>query len=91
MPYQRYLIRNGRVDISGKKLFPYNGLIVSSPKPENVTVEKVEENREVLGNGINRELANRLNALNITKTPSTELQSRLLSMNPKKKLINFTI
>lgn len=91
MPYQRYLIQNGRVDISGKKLFSFNGLIVSSPKPEKVNVEKVEEQKEVLGKGINSELANRLNALNIKKPASTELQSRLMAVDPKKKLINFTI
>ena len=85
MPYQRYLVQNGRVNITDKKLFPYYGSIVSSPKLEEVKVEK-----EVIGNGISPELTNRLNALNIKK-PSTELQSRLIAVDPKKKLINFTI
>ena len=86
MPYQRYLVQNGRVNISGKKLFPQYGLFVSSPKPEKVNVEK-----EVVGNGISSELANQLNALNIKKPVSTKLQRRLMAVDPKKKLINFTI
>jgi len=85
MPYQRYLVQNGRVDVQHKKLFPYYGSIVSSPKLDEVKAEK-----EVVGNGISPELTNRLNALNIKK-PSTELQTRLIAVDPKKKLINFTI
>lgn len=91
MRYQRYLIQNGRVNINGRKLFPYSGLVVSSPKPEKVNVETIEPKKEVLGNGINSELASRLTALNIKKPASTELQTRLMAVDPKKKLINFTI
>jgi hypothetical protein len=88
MPYQRYLVQNGRVNISGGKCFPHYGSIVSSPTLEDVKVEK--EEKEVVGNGISNELTNRLNALNIKK-PSTDLQSRLMAVDPKRKLINFTI
>jgi hypothetical protein len=85
MPYQRYLVQNGRVNISGGKCLPHYGSVVSLPKVEEVKVEK-----EVVGNGISPELSSRLNALNIKKH-STDLQSRLMAVDPKKKLINFTI
>jgi hypothetical protein len=92
MPYQRYLVRHGRVDISGGKCFPHYGSVVSSSK-EPEPKEKKEEVKEVVGGslGNNDELLRRLSAVNILKKPSTDLQIRLMAVDPKKKLINFTI
>ena len=96
MPYQRYLVQNGRVNIIGGICKPHYGSVVSSSKSAEVEQEPAKEVvKEVVGGslGNNQELARRLNALNPIKKPLNDLQSRLMAVNPdpKKKLINFTI
>jgi hypothetical protein len=92
MPYQRYLVQNGRVNIIGGVCKPHYGSVVSSSKSKEVEKEPV---KEVVGGslGNEQELARRLTALNLIKKPSNDLHSRLMAVNPdpKKKLINFTI
>ena len=84
----RILLNGGIVQMVNGKCFPHNGSvgsISSKPKEELSNIEEVKT-----GGSIDSELARRLNTLNIKK-PFTELQSRLLNVQPKKKLISFTI
>lgn len=92
--YQRYLVTNGRVVMSGGKILPYYGSILSSSK-EPETTELKEEIKEVFGGslGNNNEalLRSRLNSINFLKKQSDDLTRRLTAIEPKKKLINFTM
>ena len=93
--YQRYLVTNGRVVMSGGKILPYYGSILNlSKEPEPETTELKEEKTEVVGGSLgNNEalLRSRLNAINFLKRQSDDLTRRLTAIEPKKKLINFTM
>ena len=88
----RILVNGGRVQMNNGRCIPHYG--VSSSKDKDLSKkaeEKEEEKREIVGGSLdNFELARRLNSLNIKK-PTAELKSRLMDLNPKKNLINFTI
>ena len=88
----RILLNGGRVQMNGDgKCFPHYGSVVSSAKPKELSnMEDVETKKEVVGGALDVELTRRLNALNFKK-PINDLKSRLLNVDPKKKLINFTI
>jgi hypothetical protein len=90
--HQRYLVSNGRVVFSGRKMLPYYGSMLSSSKePEPETTKEI---KEVVGGALgNNEalLRSRLNAINFLKRQSDDLTRRLTAIEPKKKLINFTI
>ena len=88
----RIEVNSGRVKITNGVILPASYRRVSSSKPQEEELSKVEEKKEILmGHGINPELAMRLNSLDIKKS-STELQNRLRNFQgPKKKLISFTI
>jgi hypothetical protein len=93
MPYKRYLVKNGRVYIKGMKMFSYNGSILGSSSKEPETETK-EETKEVVGGALgNNEalLRSRLNAVKFLKKQSDDLTRRLTAIEPKKKLINFTM
>ena len=75
MPYQRYLVQNGRVNISGG--VPHYGSIVSSSKSAEAEKEPAKDVvKEVVGGslGNNQELARRLTALNLIKKPCNDLR-----------------
>lgn len=85
MYIMRYLVNGGRVQVRGGKC----SSVVSSSKFKDK--ENVKEDKEIVGGSLdNNELTRRLNALNIKK-PNQELKTRLMNVDPKKKLINFTI
>jgi hypothetical protein len=88
----RIEVHSGRVKITNGVILPASYHRVSSSKPQEEELGKVEEKKEILmGQGVNPELAMRLNSLDIKKS-STELQNRLRNFQgPKKKLISFTI
>jgi hypothetical protein len=94
MPYQRYLVRNGRVVFSGGILFPDYGNIISLSKEPEPEPEPNEDKKEVVGGSLgNNEalLRSRLNAVNFLKKQSDDLTRRLTAIEPKRKLINFTM
>ncbi len=96
MPYQRYLVKNGRVVFSGGILFPDYGNIISlskepEPEPEPEPNEKKEVVGGSLGNNNEALLRSRLNAVNLLKKQSDDLTRRLTAIEQKKKLINFTM
>ena len=88
----RILVNGGRVQMNNGRCIPHYGVSSSKDKDFSKKVEEnEEEKREIVGGSLdNFELARRLNSLNIKK-PTAELKSRLMDLNPKKKLINFTI
>lgn len=89
----RILVNGGRVQMNNGRCIPHYG-VPSSSKDKDLSKKaekKEEERKEIVGGSLdNFELARRLNSLNIKK-PTSELKSRLMDLNPKKKLINFTI
>jgi hypothetical protein len=88
----RIEVNNGRVKITNGVILPASYHRLSSSKPQEEELGKVEGKKEeiLMGQGVNPELAMRLNLLDIKKS-STELQNRLRNLQgPKKKLISFT-
>jgi hypothetical protein len=87
----RILVNGGRVLMNGNgKSFPHYGVSSSKGKDLSKNEELKEEVKETVGGSLDMELVRRLNSINIKK-PKDELKSRLTALDPKKKLINFTI
>lgn len=88
----RIEVHGGRVKLTNGVILPVSYHRASFSKLKEEELSQVEEKKEILmGQGINPELAMRLNLLDIKKR-STELENRLRNFQgPKKKLISFTI